>query len=68
MPRLYGGVLILAEMKVSCHKLPPILAVAVPTGCRREKAIARNLLADSEAAWEPGRERRSLRQQPGGAG
>lgn len=40
MPHLHRGVLFLVEVEVSCHKLPPILALAVPTGCWHREALA----------------------------
>lgn len=62
-PRLHDGVLFLAEVKVSFHELPLVSTLAVPTSCWHGKAIAH-----SGEAWEPGRERKSLCRQLGGAG
>lgn len=33
-------VLFLMDVQVSCHKLAPILALAVPTGCWQREALA----------------------------
>lgn len=37
---MHGGVLILVEVQVSCHKLPPTLALAVPTGSWHREVLA----------------------------